>query len=147
VNPFTALALGLIRAYQRWVSPYKGFACAHRVHRGGPSCSVVGARVLRRFGLWRGLPVLRLRLRTCGAVHQLHRAQPTHLRPHPRRMFSGLVLRQRGDCDLPCDVGDCDGPGGKKDWLCDCLSCGCDWPDRKKRDERSTRRAGRRALG
>lgn len=147
MNPFTALALELIRAYQRWVSPYKGFACAHRVHRGGPSCSVVGARVLRRFGLWRGLPVLRLRLRTCGAVHQLHRTQPMHLHPHPRRMFSGLLLRQRGDCDLPCDVVDCDGPGGKKDWLCDCLSCGCDWPDRKKRDERSTRRAGRRALG
>ena len=47
MNPFTALALGLIRAYQRWVSPYKGFACAHRVHRGGPSCSVVGAQVVR----------------------------------------------------------------------------------------------------
>ena len=32
-------AIAAIRAYQRWLSPHKGFCCAHRVLHGGRSCS------------------------------------------------------------------------------------------------------------
>ncbi len=142
MSPFTALALAAVRAYQRWVSPYKGFACAHRVHCGGPSCSVVGARLLRRHGLWNGWPLLRQRLRACGAVHRAHHRAP-------RRLFTGLVLRQRGDCDLPCDIDGCDGPGHGRWSALDCCDCGCDlfdWGDRKKREERRAARKKTRAL-
>ncbi|MFN7692468.1 MAG: membrane protein insertion efficiency factor YidD, partial [Burkholderiales bacterium] len=68
----TTLALSLIHADQRRISPHHGFAGAHRVHLGGPSCSSVGARLIRRFGLRKGLPVLRLRLQRCGDGHRLH---------------------------------------------------------------------------
>ncbi len=30
---------GLIRGYRRYLSPRKGFACAHRLRHGGESCS------------------------------------------------------------------------------------------------------------
>lgn len=112
------IALALIRAYQRWISPYKGFACAHRLHGGGASCSQAGFRLIRRHGLWKGLPLLRERLRRCGAI-----AASASQRP---------LAAQRGDCDLP----DCSPQ---------CLSCacdlanGCDWPRRDKRDQGRSR--------
>lgn len=117
-------ALALIRAYQRWISPRKGFHCAHRVHRGGAGCSAVGARLIRRHGLWHGLRLLRERLRRCGAVHAQAR------RP---------LVAQRGDCDIGCiDVpgADCDGPGRFR--LCDLGDCcsSCDWPTRDRNRDR-----------
>lgn len=122
-GPAAALALAAITAYQRWLSPYKGFACAWRVHEGGASCSVLGARAIRRYGLWRGCGVLQLRLALCADCHAEHHPAP-----------AGPAVRQRGSapCDLPCD-GPCD-PSG-------CLDCGCDLCDRRRspRDRRPTR--------
>ena len=43
-----------IGAYQRYLSPYKGFCCAYRAHTGRASCSALGARVIRRHGLLAG---------------------------------------------------------------------------------------------
>jgi len=36
----TWLVLILITAYQRWISPFKGYSCAYRVHAGGKSCVI-----------------------------------------------------------------------------------------------------------
>ncbi len=103
----------------------------------------MGARLLRRHGLWNGWPLLRERLRACGEVHGAHHRAP-------RRLFTGMVLRQRGDCDLPCDLDGCDGLGGGGRWSAlDGCDCGCDlfdWGDRKKRDERRAARRKTRAL-
>lgn len=63
------LVLSLSRCYRWFLSPYKGFRCAHRVHRGGLSCSAFGERAIRRHGVRAGLLVLRRRLRVCGRVH------------------------------------------------------------------------------
>jgi putative component of membrane protein insertase Oxa1/YidC/SpoIIIJ protein YidD len=128
------LALSLIHAYQRWISPHKGFACAHRVHLGGPSCSTVGARLIRRFGLRKGLPVLRLRLQRCGDVHRLH---------HPR--WTRPLAAQRGDCDLPCDLP-CDGgdaPSGRSAWRCLVRWC----PRSRQQDRRGGRREITQPMG
>ena len=56
------LALAAIRLYQRHLSPHKGFCCAYRVHTGRASCSSLGYRAIRRFGLWLGLVILHRRL-------------------------------------------------------------------------------------
>ena len=55
-------ALRAIRAYQRHLSPRKGFCCAHRGATGGDSCSAHGYRVIARCGLRKGLRLLRRRL-------------------------------------------------------------------------------------
>ena len=106
------LALAAIGVYQRYVSPYKGFCCAYRAHTGRGSCSALGARAIRRWGVRRGLAVLRLRRHRCGEI--------------PRRCANGPArstrAAQRGDCDLGfvpdgvdgCDVAD----------VCDCGDCG-----------------------
>jgi len=125
--PARTLALALIRAYQRWISPRKGFSCAHRSQLGGPSCSQAGARLIGCFGLVKGLPLLHERLLRCGAVHRAAQAAPRY-RP----------VHARGDCD--CGVPDLDcGP-------CDaCDACdACDLFNRKKKDERREAKARRR---
>ncbi len=131
-GPAAALALAAIAAYQRWLSPHKGFACAWRVHEGGASCSVLGARAIRRYGLWRGGGVLRLRLALCAGCHAEH-----HPAPAGPAGWARPAAGQRGSapCDLPCD--------GPLDWVdCSCNLCdGCDSCDRRRspRDRRPTR--------
>ncbi len=44
----------LIRAYQRRLSPRKGYACAHRVAHGGTGCSEAVRQIVTRRGVLRG---------------------------------------------------------------------------------------------
>lgn len=126
-GPLSRLALALIRAYQRWISPRKGFSCAHRARLGGPSCSQAGARLIQRLGLRRGLPLLRERLRRCGEVHRAGLANPRY-RP----------IHARGDCDCGAPDLDC-GPCHACD-ACDACDV-LDLFDRKKREQRRQSRA------
>lgn len=119
-----AAALSAIGIYQRYVSPHKGFCCAYRVHTGKAGCSALGARAIRRWGVLRGLGVLKLRLGACGEVHRRCLQTPA---PRP------LAL-QRGECDVVPDFGCCD--------VADCCDCG-DCGSRRKR----TRRADKRRRG
>jgi len=133
------IALALITAYQRYLSPYKGFSCAYRRHTGRASCSTLGYRVIRRHGVLKGLSLLLRRTAKCGVAHRRH--QYTSV----RRLSS-----QQGVCDLACDLpchGSCDLPcdGGFHfpnlhglSSACDyvsCCDCGsCDWPSRKRKN-------------
>lgn len=112
--PLRFMALRAITLYQRHLSPSKGFSCAYRVHTGCQSCSVLGYRAIRRFGVWRGLGTLRERFERCRAVHRRHPAFP--------RVPKGQAGFCDASCDLPCDVGvsdcycPCDCPGDCGDW-------------------------------
>ena len=44
------LALASIGLYQRYISPYKGFCCAYRVHK-GPACEELKRSLAKRIGL------------------------------------------------------------------------------------------------
>ncbi len=61
-------ALALIGAYQRHLSPRKGYLCALRASRSGRSCSRYGARAIARVGVRRGAILLWRRLRECSAA-------------------------------------------------------------------------------
>ena len=122
-------ALTVIRFYQRYISPYKGFRCAYSMHTGCASCSALGYRAVRRHGVIGGLSILRERAYRCGVAHRRYSDRPH--RP---------IRSQRGDCDLGCDApGDCgvDLPSGRSvsrvfDFV-SCCDCGsCDWSDRKR---------------
>ena len=125
----TAL-LAAIRGYKRRVSPHKGYACAYRVHTGGGSCSTLGLRAISRFGAWRGLGVLRLRLAECRVAADALRQR----RFVPRQAQAGFI-----DCDLPCDASCVDGScidlsscGIGDACSCEGVSEGCaclDWGD------------------
>lgn len=109
------VALGAIRVYQTVLSPYKGFRCAYAACTGCASCSVLGYRAIRRFGLVKGINVLRWRFAACSEAYVGHLAR----RP--------LALgRQRGDCDC----GGCDSLGSLGECACDLADCG---KERKRR--------------
>ena len=122
------VALYLIELYQRYVSPRKGFCCAYRVHTGQASCSVLGYRVIRRFGVWAGVALLRQRLAKCGVAYRRHHVQPV----------LGPRHRQAGFCDASCDVP-CDFDFDFSDGICDMASsCGGSSSKGKRYDEDST---------
>lgn len=131
------LALSAIGFYQRHLSPYKGFRCAYCAYTDNASCSHLGARAIRRFGVWNGLGVLKRRLDKCGVAYRRYRPEAERSSA-PRRLVG---RHQAGFCDLPCDApGECpcdlSFKGAGK--VCDVLSCGadcCDWSRKKKKRE------------
>jgi uncharacterized protein len=124
-----ALALPAIRFYKQHLSPRKGFCCAYRAHLGRFSCSTLGYRAIRRYGVLKGIAVLRRRTELCAMTQRRHHS---------------AFERQRGSapCDLPCDLGcspDCSLPdldckGASRYFSC-CDGCSCDWPERKKQPQ------------
>jgi uncharacterized protein len=135
-----ALALAAIRFYQRFMSPLKGYACAYRVYTGACSCSTLGYRAIRRYGLIGGGHVLRERMFLCGVANR---------RYGPRTSF--IPAAQRGECDIGCDAPfdpECNMPSTRcLGHACDAVSCcdvgSCDGPQRR----RSETRPGRKRRG
>ncbi|WLI89874.1 membrane protein insertion efficiency factor YidD [Massilia sp. R2A-15] len=118
-------ALAAIRAYQRYLSPHKGFSCALRGATGGRSCSAYGYRAIARAGLRQGLRLLRRRLKACGDKH---------------RYGGGPLSHQHGDCDPGCDLS-CDTGDVVSDTcevLGDCASCDF-WSRRRSNKTAQTR--------
>lgn len=115
------LALAAIRFYQRRLSRHKGYCCAYRYHTGRAGCSELGFRAIRRYGLGRGLAVLRARLGRCGIAHRRYTRRGPALGAQAGFCDAG--------CDLPCDLdlsnacdiagellpGDCGGAERKRD--------------------------------
>jgi putative component of membrane protein insertase Oxa1/YidC/SpoIIIJ protein YidD len=91
----SGMAVGAIGLYRRYLSPLKGFSCAHNaVHRRG-SCSSFGLKVFERYRFGPAMTLLRRRLDDC------------------RRAYALLMASASA------------GPGGqnkksrKRDWFCD----------------------------
>lgn len=136
------LALLAIRFYQRMLSPYKGFCCAYAAYTGHASCSALGYRAIRRYGVVDGIAVLDARLAKCGVAYRRYSPQV------PRALG-----RQGGFLDCSCDAGGCDAgscgmpnwnaagcdtnQGGVKDNCdfnpCDCVDC--DWDKKRNSDD------------
>ncbi len=117
------LALAAIRGYQRYISPYKGFCCAYRTYAGRASCSALGFRAIQRYGVFSGIELIKQRTALCAAMHR-------------SQLHSQMLNRQRGVCDLSCDLP-CDGPdlSDTCNFLNSCNCSGCDWPSRRKNDD------------
>ena len=60
-----SVSIAAIVWYQRTISPHKGWSCAHRVRRGGVSCSDWTKRAIARRGVWVGLRLARRRFKLC----------------------------------------------------------------------------------
>ncbi|MFL6656726.1 MAG: membrane protein insertion efficiency factor YidD [Massilia sp.] len=130
------LALGAIRFYQRYLSPRKGYCCAYAAVSGRGSCSALGYRAIRRYGVWHGLAVLDGRLEKCGIAYRRHRP-----------LKRGALARQAGVLDCPCHVPvGCDVPnvsGCGEAAMCSSCDVGpcwdvpnsCDRSRRRKSDE------------
>jgi len=62
----------LIGLYQRFISPYKGFHCAHAALHGGASCSGEVRALVLKYGVIGAWPLIRRRFAACDdASHRL----------------------------------------------------------------------------
>jgi putative component of membrane protein insertase Oxa1/YidC/SpoIIIJ protein YidD len=84
-----------ISGYQAFLSPYKGYDCAHAAVHGGFSCSQFGKQAIQEYGLVGGLILLRQRFRACHeAAVAIHRAQGSSEGPRVEECLE--TDRQRG---------------------------------------------------
>ncbi len=65
---FAVVAIGW---YQVYLSPRKGFCCAHRVLHGNSSCSEWIKRLIIRVGLIRTIPLAIRRFRSCFEAYEM----------------------------------------------------------------------------
>jgi len=66
---------GAIGGYQRWISPHKGFHCAHWTLHGGESCSAFGKRLVIEQGIRGFFRGMRRRFDDCQRAALALRAQ------------------------------------------------------------------------
>lgn len=101
--------IAAIRAYQRHLSPRKGYGCAYRLVHGGSGCSGVGLRLVRRYGVWQGVWLLRQRLRRC---QQAQRQRTARLHFQSGHCDTGCC-----ECAQICGAGDFPLPQRLEEWL------------------------------
>jgi uncharacterized protein len=120
----TFLMVKAVRFYQRFISPYKGFRCAHAKYTGDISCSNYGLKVLKECSPLEAIDLIRHRLKACSHISQMYRP----VCAHQPKVFSELTLPSKGKfnsrksqagfvdgCDVPvsdcnCDIPSCELP-------------------------------------
>jgi len=60
----TKMVIGMIRGYQRWISPHKGSSC-----RFYPTCSAYSLTAYERYGFWKGTWLTLRRIMKCHPFH------------------------------------------------------------------------------
>jgi putative component of membrane protein insertase Oxa1/YidC/SpoIIIJ protein YidD len=60
----------LIGGYQKYLSPHKGFSCAHRVWHRGESCSQYTKRAIVERGVIGAIPLVRERFQECKVANE-----------------------------------------------------------------------------
>jgi putative component of membrane protein insertase Oxa1/YidC/SpoIIIJ protein YidD len=108
----SSLAAWAIEAYQRFISPHKGFRCAHRTVHGRDSCSQFAKRVALKRGILALFPLLRRRFTECGVAAQVldYESRETRRKPQPTAAAYSSSRRSKSNsssCDAsPCDAAD-----------------------------------------
>jgi len=113
----------LIGLYQKYLSPHKGFRCAHAVRHSGVSCSAAVKDIVVAHGIWRSVPLVQQRFSDCRAAALALRAESEEEKRKRRRrdydddgdwaccmMESATEACDGVDCSaLDCSGADCSG--------------------------------------
>lgn len=118
-GPLASPALGAIWFYQRFVSPRKGFSCAHRVLHDGAGCSGYAKAAIKEHGLVSAVPLIRQRFKDCTSAYE------TIKKERGESVSSGTGRKGSMACDR-C-AGRCAEVFGYSDSALDTLYCckGC----------------------
>ncbi|PSB02408.1 membrane protein insertion efficiency factor YidD [Merismopedia glauca] len=126
------MALASISGYQRYLSPHKGFKCAHRVLNGGKSCSEYVKQVITQEGLIAAIPASRQRFAACHAANQILQARVMRSQveeEETRKRRNSSASCSNNPYDRSCLVSDCI----PTSYDCNAVDCGsgldCAIPD------------------
>lgn len=106
-----------IEGYRAWLSPWKGFSCAHRLRHGSLSCSAFALEVLGRGRLADFAPAMRERFAACRAAAGYVR----ETRADRARRRDDCIERWCGWVGHPC------GQIALDEMLGGCCSLAADW--------------------
>lgn len=67
IDLFSQIGLSLIHLYQKYLSPIKGYSCAHAFNTGTYSCSEFGVKAIEKKGLFIGSKLINRRFKKCSA--------------------------------------------------------------------------------
>lgn len=102
-------AFASITGYQKYISPYKGFACAHRLLYGGESCSQYVKRMMVEKNLRVAIQASKQRFRACKKANRIIRAsieeperEESPKTPNNERKRSDRVKDWLSDCGCTC---------------------------------------------
>lgn len=145
-TPTRQLAIACIGGYQRYLSPYKGFAYAHRRLHGGDSCSQYIKTLLTQQGVIATLKASPERFQACRDAHQTLKSryqclsrQATISTNDQKRRSSDNSCTDSIDCSSICfDIScegldcipelDCGGADCGSGFDCSGVDCGsCAW--------------------
>lgn len=147
-SQFDWVIIGIIRGYQKYLSPHKGFSCAYRKLHGGASCSEYFRQTIDRYGLSHASPLFQQRLEACKIANFTLRSQVSEDEKNRRRNNHHSSCNQSncsnfsgcGDCGIAdcldygtcdsnhngyLDCGDCNTPDCGDCAIFDCGSCDC----------------------
>ena len=96
------LAIALINLYQKFISPYKGFRCAHAVLHQGDSCSNAIKEIIATHGVFKGYASARQRLQSC---HDAFLKLTEQKKQRDKKKKHGCY--DCCDSTLACDIADC----------------------------------------
>ena len=121
----------LIRCYQKYLSPHKGFSCAHRVLYQEESCSQYVKRMLSEQDLRVAIALSRQRFMDCKTAKIILRSETTDQKRRRERGSNGWSCDcfPRISCSPESYLGDC-APDCSLDCFPDCTpDCGDFSPD------------------
>jgi len=113
------LALVLINFYQNYLSPYKGFCCAHAALNKGDSCSEAVKKIIIKHGLWTSYPLIKTQFHECKTAYK---QLLDNNKKKPKDKDKKGKCYDCCDPSAACDVGNCIPKKGcdLPDFPCDC---------------------------
>lgn len=111
------IAISLIRFYQKYISPRKGFRCAHAYLHNGVSCSNAVIDIINKNGVWSSYSKVRQRMLDCRSAYQAIQED----NKNPKKKDKPLDC---GDPSIGCDAASCIGRGKSNNSE---LPCDCGW--------------------
>ena len=90
----------MITLYQKYISPRKGFRCAHAFYYGGLSCSQAVKAIVDEQGVWRALLYSEQRFREC-------RRSVILLRSERKKKKDEAQDKRWESCDFGLEACDC----------------------------------------
>jgi len=118
------VTIALINFYQRCISPYKGFRCAHAALHRGDSCSAAIKKIIEEDGLFHGFGKARQRLKSCKQAYLQLLEEGGKDKEDKHRKKDKEKGRWYDCCDpaAACDIASC---GPKKSCDLPDLPCDC----------------------
>ncbi|MFW6296739.1 MAG: membrane protein insertion efficiency factor YidD [Halothece sp.] len=116
-----SLAVLAIQGYQKYISPHKGFCCAHRKLYGGNSCSQYVKNMIIQEGIWNAIPLSRQRFKDCRSANNILKSQRDSSRFGKNKKQKRKHRQQ--DSSSQCDMVYCDLPGELCDFGLEAIAC------------------------